>query len=104
MTTVRWQPISRISANWHSQLQHFAARLERAPDDALAWQWRIQIKVLSFLIARYGKPNLDWQPPQPRPTFWLVENLFLRYRGKPARTGPVIRQTLERIADANRDT
>ena len=42
------------SVGWTTRLRDANARLRSAPDHRDAWQWRIEVRILSYLISRYG--------------------------------------------------
>ena len=102
MTATPLKPASQRAAAWATELQHLNSFLQLDPANPEAWRWRMQVRILSFLIARYGtEPSRGAEPvehvassPVPAVPFPERHSRSLRARG-------VLRQFLERIADAN---
>ena len=44
-----------LADRWRERLPELQARLEGAPGDLAAWHWRAEMRVLRFLISRYGQ-------------------------------------------------
>ena len=100
------QPISALAQGWQTRLQHYQTALEREPLSVQAWQWRIEIKVLRFLLSRYGSAA-DWGSPPahllaPTPSLFIALGAF--EAGKKPRSRAAIRHTLQHIATVNRTT
>ena len=43
-----------LADKWRQRLLHLQAQLADAPRDLGAWHWRAEIRVLRFLVSRYG--------------------------------------------------
>ena len=54
-----------LADRWRERLPELQARLEDAPGDLAAWHWRAEVRVLRFLISRYGQPAAE-KSAQPR--------------------------------------
>lgn len=68
-----------------------------------AWRWQIKVRILSFLLGRYGDdPDLRL-PPRPAANlpYTCRAELGPDY-GKPPRSPAAIRAVLDRIAAVNR--
>ena len=48
------RPASQLALRWMTQLDSLKAMVASDPDSFHAWRWLILIKVLSFLVSRYG--------------------------------------------------
>lgn len=126
MAALHVNPASRRARVWASRLCCLQASLKRDPTHRQAARWRQQIKVLSYLLARYGEdPGLDWEPQiagalsRLEPALFNdifddlealldeIEKLLMEDLGepeaKPPRSGAMMRPLLEHIVDANRD-
>jgi hypothetical protein len=76
--------------------------LLQEPDNPLAMWWDIHIRILTWLLLRYGdqpiaRPIL---PPTMHPCWFCAYSL--PECGKPPRSAEQIREVLHRIAEANR--
>ena len=93
--------VSRVAAGWQVRLRELQSAVLQDPTNERAWQWRIQAKVLSFFLSRYGKdPDLDWEEEA---SALAVQPPHLPFRHFVPPQSPIrIRELLERIADANR--
>ena len=94
---------NRLAAGWQSRLQHLETVLDAKSIHALAWRWRTELRVLRFLLSRYGDdPLIDdaavyaKTPPAP-----LVLRLRLGAGNRP-KSRQSMRLILDRIASANR--
>jgi hypothetical protein len=59
--------IGGVSREWSirlARLQHLVETGASGP----AWLWRIRIRILGYLLARYGEPPALASPPEPRET------------------------------------
>ena len=91
-------PASPPAASWLSQRQELESRLSRDRTNSLAWYWRIRIKLLTFLLARYGTaPHLNITTPGSPAPKCVVQ----KQESPPLRSQSEIRATLDRIAVAN---
>ena len=96
MTFVGSYP-TRVATDWRARLSHCQSELQREPRGSHAWRWRIQIRVLSFFLSRYGDaPTVDW----PAPTLTPPISRWPRRLAVARPTKPV-RAILERIAAEN---
>ncbi len=100
-------PVSALAEEWRARLRICQDAIAREPLAAQGWHWRVQIKVLRFLLARYGNqpesgsvPAKSELPLPKRPLFVLFG---ARDTGKAPRTRQTIRHTLERIAKVNQE-
>lgn len=58
--------IPGLFEDWTSRLVSLRARVE-TEHEGPAWLWRIQIRILEYLVARYsGAPELGLAPPRAR--------------------------------------
>jgi hypothetical protein len=93
-------PASPSASSWLSQQHDLVARLDREPSNSQAWYWRIRVKLLSFLLARYGSnPNLSFTAARPGSPQFPIQ----KQDAKPMRAQTEIRSMLDRIAIANID-
>lgn len=93
---------SEMSAAWIAELRRYAAALAADPTHRESWLWRIRIKVLMYLIWRYGEdPYLDvkgYVPP-----IAVSSRLPSSHRSSnPPRSRAEMRGILDRIAELNR--
>lgn len=92
-------PASPLAASWLSQLRHLNSSLSEESANALACHWRIRIKVLSFLVSRYGDdPSLAFERRGDTTNTYIPD---IEVQDKPLRSRQAIRKTLNRIAEAN---
>jgi hypothetical protein len=105
MSTLHPHPSSQLAAVWLSRLHDLKTALKADPESFQAWHWRIQIRVLTFLISRYGDdPNCDWEREKQddAPLVFDVESLNQEQNSAlPLRR--TIRRCLRRIEEANPD-
>ena len=93
-------------ADWRRRCIHLATALRTAARDDDAWQWRIHLRILSYLLRRYGHvapAPLDSPPPaepftEAEPTVYPLADPT---EGRPPRSREEIRIVLIRIAVAN---
>ncbi len=92
---------SQLAPQWSAQLLHLTALLSDDPVHAQAWRWRLRIKLLRFLLARYGNnPSLQrHQSSVHRPL--RMRQMRFPNLGKAPRSRKTIRETLDRIAEVN---
>lgn len=91
---------TRLAAQWKRRLLRLESRLRSDPRDFKAPLWRIQARVLRFVLARYGDdPTID------RPRLRLTMKTLLSFPVSPSsrrkRSPERTRFLLERIAAAN---
>lgn len=100
----RYSLSSRLLESWQTRLRSMRASLEDDPSNLNAWLWRIQERILSFLVARYADDEeLRANPPRPpAPAEQVRPRLGPEY-GRPPKSRALIRLLLLRISDANRN-
>ena len=93
---------SEKAAAWIAQLRRYAAALAQDPTHRESWLWRIRIKVLMYLIWRYGEdPYLDVRSHTPAVA--VAGHLPFSSRfSNPPRSRTEMRVLLDRIAELNR--
>jgi hypothetical protein len=103
--------ISGVSREWSMRLARLRALLAGGGDGP-AWLWRIRIRILSYLLARYGEPEppaappADEAPPLPREP---VPPVSIGFRmpavavEHPPKAAPVITPVLDEIHEVNAD-
>jgi hypothetical protein len=77
------------------------ASLERSGRHPQAWLWRIRLRILTFLLSRYGHRRPAAPPRAPRPVPRAVNRL--QVEGPSPRSAASLRTALERIAQLNRE-
>ena len=101
------QPLSVLAQEWQMRLQSYQDAIEREPASPAAWHWRVQIKVLRYLLSRYGN-----EPEPSNSTSNLIplahtQHLLFKFdvagAGKAPRSPQTIRRTLDQIAAVNRN-
>jgi hypothetical protein len=97
-------PVSALTQDWQARLQQSQDALRREPAARQAWHWRVQVKVLRFLLARYGDAPHEAvaAPAGQLPGHQLFLMLNVLGIGKKPRSRETIRRTLENIAAVNR--
>jgi len=102
MTEVISSSGSPQSARWVERLRDANVRLQNDPSHRDAWQWQIEMRILSYLISRYG----DAEHRESRPLGGATSGhrcgtAAVAPVGFGLQTGTGIREILERIALAN---
>lgn len=94
---------SRLASSWIAQFRDFKARLMAGPTHRDAWRWHIQLKILNYLILRYGPdPWLD-ERCSTASSIPLAAQIGRRIAdGEPLRSQSELRKILDRIAEINR--
>lgn len=89
---------SSLSSSWQTRLHYWEATLARDPDSPVAWRWRIQIKILRFLLSRY-----DGFEEEPTPASSPTGITFFDIPAPPARpkSDLTIRRSLFHVAKIN---
>lgn len=92
-----------LAVDWVAQLRHLQQSLRADPQNSQAWRWRIRIKVLTYLVLRYGgDSNVDLKaackPLRPLPVIRDVSSIY----GAPVRSRRELLEILSRIAEINR--
>ncbi len=106
MTVQDWRRLANpLAKAWEARLVSLRVLLQRSPSNVGAELWEIQVRVLSYLVARYGSdPCLDWpQAERIRPASAACSSPPFA-GGKQPRSGEIMRVLLERIAEANRQS
>ena len=98
----RWHIANSLARLWRDRLDRVQARLQRRPAGIDAWQWRIEVRILSYLLTRYGG-DPDLRPPPRRPRPLTYDRQRDPTDGPPPRSSGEIRGTVERIAEANQE-
>lgn len=94
---------SQLVEAWQTRLRSIRGSLADDPANLDAWLWRIQERILSFLVARYADDeDLAANPPRPPAPLERVRPGLGPEYGSPPKPHELIRRLLERIADANR--
>jgi hypothetical protein len=97
------RPASRLAVRWLTQLRSLRRALVREPSSHEAWHWRIRIKVLSFLVSRYGDdPAIESRLGAGHPPISLIVPKDSAYKEHPPRSAAELRELLHQIADAKR--
>ena len=101
--TFPYGSLTRRALVWEARRKAVESRLSRhSLSGGRKWYLIIESKILTFLLARYGRePELDWTPSPKVPHAFDIK---ARSRGgeiKRPKSGAAIRVLLRRIADAN---
>lgn len=96
------QPVSPMAVAWLAELHSLKASMSGDPSHSAAWRWRMRVRILTFLLSRYGSdPNLgvrrEGTTDFPLSTFVVQER-----NTKLVRSGTVIRKALYRVSEANK--
>ncbi len=92
---------SQRAASWSARLGRLEFLLSAAPHSAQAWRWRLQAKVLRFLLARYGsRTDLDEARPDTEAPAAPLE-IVLPDQPKPPMAPLKMRRVLVRVAQGN---
>lgn len=83
---------------WEERLHYWEATLTRDPDSPVAWRWRIQIKILRFLLSRYGSFESAPSPPEESPTITVFN---VPSHPSPPKSDLTLRRSLFRVAKSN---
>ena len=100
-----------VLASWRERLHVLQAQLQNDEADGCAWQWRIEAKVLRFLLRRYGNRVPPYSPePAPAPHLSLQLSLIrlslaaCGIKTKHERPSPEqCKTTLQRIGRVNQE-
>ena len=96
-------PQSNRAANWLSQLRELSSSLNTDPTNPSAYLWRVHVKILCYLLARYGSdPNLDYGRGEPAPARPLPKLVFYEANAFPLHSHAMIHSKLMHIAEINR--
>jgi len=89
---------------WQAQLEMLQAALSHDPTNPLAWRWRVRVKVLCYLVSRYGEQSNLVLPPLERETkkrIELPDLVFLPYDAMPYHRVAYNRKRLREIERIN---
>jgi hypothetical protein len=94
---------SRLAETWIARFRDLASQLACHPRHREAWRWEIQVKILTYLILRYGPdPRLDERCAVAGAIAPVATMQRMPSDGEPLRSRTELRQILERIAEINR--
>lgn len=94
---------SPLARSWDSRLRRLRSLLARYPSSYRVGYWRIQIKILPFLLERYGDdPHIRWHDATSSSRRFEIRGEKAVAGGNPPKSAAVIRELLRSIADANR--
>ncbi len=87
------------SHSWEARLQYWTSALDDNPNSPAAWRWRVQIRVLKFLLSRYSGRAFEGthHTLKSLPNFALLEN------PKPPFPVPIMRRVLGHIVEINKE-
>ena len=92
---------SRQAVAWFARWRRLSAQLRAAPANPDAWLWRLQSRILRYLLNRYGDDPTIGESPQ-----HVIDEFAYFHEpmspGRPPRSRESIRAILERIAAAHR--
>jgi hypothetical protein len=83
--------------HWRERLNYWENALAQKPDSPIAWRWRIQVKILRFMLSRYGAAPLEDALPH-------EDGLAVFHPApnpKPAREAWQLSRTLWKVHNAN---
>ncbi|MHC4963351.1 MAG: hypothetical protein ACYTGE_00415 [Planctomycetota bacterium] len=106
--------IADVKREWSSRLGRLTGLVE-AGERGPAWLWRIRIRILSYLLARYGEPGEpgppepslpepsppELAPPEPSPPVFVATSGPPVGVEHPPKPGAVITPILDDIHEAN---
>jgi hypothetical protein len=103
MSTSHSHPSSQLAAAWSSRLHSLKTALDEDPNNFQAWHWRIQVRVLTFLVSRYGDdPNCDWEREKhAAPPLVFDVEFSAQEKSKLLISRSTMRRYLRRIEEAN---
>jgi hypothetical protein len=97
------RPASSLAVRWSTQLRSLRRALMGEPSSHEAWNWRIRIKVLSYLVSRYGDdPAIESHPEAGLPPISSIVPKDSAFKEHPPRSAAELRTLLHRIAEAKR--
>ncbi len=93
---------THLVSEWFSRLQEYRVLLKFDPGNDIAERWRIRIKVLEYLLARYGSDPTLRSAHLPASDFCWIEPFHQQSvpNGTRTRTRIEFREILDRIAAA----
>ena len=95
--------LNPLARRWKGQIAALQHLLACDPKNSAAWQWKIRVQLLMFLLARYGNQK-DIDQPRTNLSGQAVATNFepWTYGGRAPRSGEMMRVLLDEIAEANR--
>ena len=93
-----------LAMDWSERVSGLRSLLHSDPSNPRAAWWQIRVRILTFLLARYGDVPTSKPTAQRKlsPTSWIAPGPQFE-SGKPIRSAACFRAILERIAEANQD-
>lgn len=86
-----------LTSSWQARLHYWEATLSNNPSSPVAWRWRIQIKILGFLLSRY--PDFESTPiPEESPAITVFD---VPEHPAPPKSDLTLRRSLFHIAKLN---
>jgi hypothetical protein len=89
-----------LAVRWHGAATRFVRLLARHPHDRRAWLWQVRVKVLAFMLSRYGwrrgLGTAQRRPPAP------CRIDVLTHPVSPRLSGVAMRRLLADVERANR--
>lgn len=96
----RFLPNSASVALWLSKWLELKSSLGRDPSNSFAWRWCLRLKILAYMVSRYGLLGVNVQDT----TSQVFRMSFVTPPSscKLVRSGSSIRMALTRIAELNK--
>ena len=72
---------SRFAERWLAELNFLEESLAHAATAPQSWRWKIRLRILSFLVSRYGEQTEPWRQPHDRVSHdedSTTENVLIR--------------------------
>ena len=96
----KFLPDSQFVALWLSKWLELKSSLGQDAANSFAWRWTLRLKILAFMMARYG--TIAANPRQTRQQFSLTTYVNPPFHSKLVQSGSSIRMALARIAEQNK--
>lgn len=87
-----------LSSSWQARLRYWESALADNPDSPVAWRWRIQIKILRFMLSRYSDFERVPILPEASPTITVFD---VPPHPTPPKSDVTLRRSLFRVAKTN---
>ncbi|MEO8353128.1 MAG: hypothetical protein ABI680_15465 [Chthoniobacteraceae bacterium] len=102
MKTLPLSPLTRRGESWRRELEFLRASIAHAPGSAQSWWWRMRAKIVTYLLARYGRDSSRGSeaPPSSMPAEPPDVEVGPRKRVAP-RPGMEFRGKLDEIRSSN---